>query len=133
MTALLTPEIFHHMNEARKDDMTKQSFISRLLGGADLIEDRPVDIESIDEPGAGQSLAIPDKAAHKPVLAVEHAHGVIERAIAAHRSEEARLLDEINVRMEELRQVRVALDALGSAYAILHSDREKPATAPPMK
>lgn len=130
---LLLPEIFHHLTSARKDDMTEKSFIRRLLGGADLIEDGPVDLERIDEPGAGQSLSIPDKPAHQPILAVDHAHGVVARAITAHRAEEARLLDEINVRMEELRQVRVALDALGSAFVVLDADKANPARQPPLK
>jgi hypothetical protein len=125
MTALLTPEIFHDMHQARKDDMSKKSFISRLLSGANATEDSPREIIE-HEAELTYETAAPKK------LAVDHAHGVISRALESHREEEARLLREINTRMEELRQVRVTLDALGSAYTILHKDRETPALAPPL-
>lgn len=106
--------------------MEKKSFITRLLSGTDAAEKLPSEVIEHEVGLPYQATAMPKK------LAVEHAHGVITRAIENHRGEETRLLDEINVRMEELRQVRVTLDALSSAYSILHKDREHPAIAPPL-
>jgi hypothetical protein len=68
----------------------------------------------------------------REVLAVEHAHGVIVKTMAALRDEEKTLVDEINSRMERLRQVRVTLRAVGNAHDILEADMQNPAAEPPM-
>lgn len=64
----------------------------------------------------------------KPVaqpLAVEHAHGILERALAKLDQEELELAQTIADLSERLRQVRVTQKALTSAYNELSADRAK--------
>jgi len=101
--------------------------IRKIMGYRDTIGDEALALNIIDIETETAHVFEPAKK-----LAVEHAHGVINRALETHRAEEARLLHEINVRLEELRQVRVTLDALNSAFAILDEDKRVPALAPPI-
>jgi hypothetical protein len=68
----------------------------------------------------------------REVLAVEQAHGFVTRAIEHLRSDEARLVDEINTRMEKLRQVRVTLTAMSGAHDVLSADLSNPPAELPM-
>lgn len=68
----------------------------------------------------------------REVFAVELLHDSVSRTLARLQRDEQTLVDEINYRMEKLRQVRVSIHAVESAFSVLDADMNRPATEPPM-
>jgi hypothetical protein len=102
------------------------NFIQKLLNRAD---------DALELPEYPEPVEYVPTAYDEPpreVFAVEHAHGVITKTMAALRDEEKTLEAEIAYRMERLRQVRVTLRAVGNAHEILDADLKNPAAEPPM-
>lgn len=105
------------------------NFIQRLLKGAD--EGLPgyvgeVGYVETDYPNSIQ-LEPP-----RETFAVEKLHGVVSGTLNKLRDDEKRLVDDINYQMEKLRQVRVSIRAVESAYVVLDADMQNPAAQPPM-
>lgn len=84
-----------------------------------------------DEPDPVDAAFEPVEAPRE-VFAVERLHGVVSGTLDKLRNDEAQLVNEINYRMEKLRQVRVSIRAVESAYSVLDADLQNPAAEPPM-